>query len=260
MRRSNALMSLAAACAALALSIVAAAAQVTDKVPKPRLRPDLASDASAPRPPAVVAPSKPGFFQKLFAKPSAPAAPAAPSRFPPADAQALAKISAYFNSFSTMEGKFIQFGPRGEQSEGTFYIARPGKLRFTYAPPVKQEVIADGRNVAIRNNRLNTQEIYPLSKTPLRYLLANNVDLTNDNLVNQVRRESDLISVVIVQKSGLGQFKLTLIFDAKTYELRQWIVTDAQGLNTSTAVYNTTTGVPPDPALFRIKYNNMPTP
>ncbi len=45
---------------------------------------------------------------------------------------------------------------------------------------------------------------------------------------------------------------LTLIFDRKTYELRQWVVTDAQGLNTSVAIYDTATGKPQNPNLFRI--------
>jgi outer membrane lipoprotein-sorting protein len=230
------------------LLLSAGAEAKTGKVPLPHLRPQIAGKVAAQAPAQIPA-----------VQPLNPAtAPATPSHFSAADQKTLANISAYFNSFQTMAGQFIQFGPHGEQSEGKFYIARPGKLRFYYRPPVKQDVIADGHNVAIRNNRLMTQEVYPLSKTPLRYLLANNVDLTSDKLVDQVRREPDLIAVVIVEKSAFGQFKLTLIFDSKTYELKQWIVTDAQGLNTSTAIYNTTVGTTPDPGLFRIVYANRP--
>ena len=54
--------------------------------------------------------------------------------------------------------------------------------------------------------------------------------------------EPDLIAIVIVEKSKLVNGKLTLVFDRHSYELKQWIVTDAQGLNTSVAVYNVTTG------------------
>jgi outer membrane lipoprotein-sorting protein len=151
-----------------------------------------------------------------------------------------------------MEGEFIQVGPRGEQSEGIFVIDKPGKIRFHYRPPVKLDVISDGRSVAIRDNRANTQDLYPLSKTPLRYLLDDQIDLTSSAIVDQMREEADLISLDILEKGGLIKGKLTLIFDRKTYELRQWIVTDAQGLNTSVAIFNTTTGKPPDPALFRI--------
>jgi outer membrane lipoprotein-sorting protein len=166
---------------------------------------------------------------------------------------ALANINSYFNSFRTMEGQFIQFGPHGEQSEGDFYIARPGKVRFRYSPPVTLDVIADGRNVAVRNTRTATQDYYPLGKTPLRYLLADNIDLTS-GVVDEVREEPDFIAVVIVERGRIVNGKLTLIFDKQTYELKQWIVTDSQGLNTSVAVYNTTTGKRLDPKLFKINY------
>src|SRR5690606_36099036 len=136
------------------------------------------------------------------------------------------------------------------ESQGVFFISRPGKIRFQYKPPVRLDVIADGRSVAIRDNKAQTQDLYPLSKTPLRYLLDRNVNLAS--VVSDIRVEPALISATIVEKSKLVEGKLTLISDRQTYELRQWLVTDAQGLNTSVAIYNTTTGKKPDPALFRI--------
>ena len=155
-----------------------------------------------------------------------------------------------------MEGQFIQFGPNGEQSEGVFFMTRPGRIRFHYSPPSKLDVVSDGSSVAIRDGRTRTQDLYPLSATPLRYLLADHIDLTSENVVQSVREETDLISLVIVEKGSLAQGKLTLIFDRKTYELRQWVVTDAQGLNTSVAIYNTATGKPQNPNLFRITPGN----
>ena len=85
----------------------------------------------------------------------------------------------------------------------------------------------------------------------MRHLLAKTTDLTS-SIVDQIHEESDLISVVIIEKSALVKGKLTLIFDNQTYELRQWVVTDAQGLNTSVAIFNTVTGIRPDPNLFKI--------
>ena len=176
------------------------------------------------------------------------------SPFSASQQEALWNINAYFNRFKTMEGDFIQFGPRGEQSEGAFFISRPGKIRFQYSPPVKLDVISDGKNVSILNTRTMTQDFYPLGKTPLRYLLADNIDLLEPGLVDEVREESDLIAVVIVEKSKLVSGKLTLVFDRNSYDLKQWIVTDAQGLNTSVAVYNVTTGKRSSPELFKINY------
>jgi len=167
----------------------------------------------------------------------------------------LANINAYFNSFRLMEGQFVQFGPNGEQSEGVFFLNRPGKIRFHYSPPVKLDVIADGSTVAVKDGKNNTQDMYPLAKTPLRYLLAGTIDLTSPELVSAVGQEPDLVSLVIVERGKFVKGKLTLIFDRKTYALRSWIVTDAQGLNTSVDIFNTTTGKPQDPNLFRIQVN-----
>ena len=217
-----------------ATGLGAVAGAPIDPVPDPRPRPASAPVATAAATPAM-------------------AAPAAALRKRENRGDSLSNINAYFNGFKTMEGQFIQFGPHGEQSEGDFFIDRPGKIRFKYSPPVTLDVIADGRNVAVRNTRTATQDYYPLSKTPLRYLLADNIDLTS-GVVNEVREEPDLIALIIVEDSRFVKGKLTLIFDRQTYELKQWIVTDAQGLNTSVAVYNTTTGKRLDPALFNINY------
>jgi outer membrane lipoprotein-sorting protein len=226
------------------LLLSAGAEAKTGKVPLPHLRPQIAGKVAAQAPAQIPA-----------VQPLNPAtAPATPSHFSAADQKTLANISAYFNSFQTMAGQFIQFGPHGEQSEGVFSISRPGKIRFHYSPPALLDVISDGHNVAIRDNRAMTQDLYPLSKTPLRYLLANAVDLTSDKIVDQVRRERDLIALVIIEKSSFAQGKITLIFDPQSYALKQWIVTDAQGLNTSVAIYNTTVGAKPDWKLFTIDY------
>jgi outer membrane lipoprotein-sorting protein len=224
-------------------------------VPLPRQRPDSAPAASAAdATPAAASDAAPSLFSNPFAAKKAHG----PSRFTPEQQQMLAAISTSLNSFRTMEGQFIQFGPHGEQSEGVFYISRPGKIRFHYRPPVKLDVISDGYNVAVRDNRAMTQDYYPLSKTPLRYLLADQVDLTSDRLVSDLREEPDLLAVVIVERSAFVDGKLTLVFDRKTHDLKQWIVTDAQGLNTSVAIYNVAIGKQADPGLFKITYLDPP--
>jgi outer membrane lipoprotein-sorting protein len=211
-------------------------------VPKPRLRPPYKGPATAPLAPnpaaAIAAAPMPAFNPN--------------SRFNREDQIALANVNNYFNSFRQMEGQFIQFGPRGEQSEGVFFLSRPGLIRFHFNPPSKLDIISNGDSVAVKDGRAGTQDLYPLSKTPLRYLLADRIDLTSENIVQQVRQESDLTSIVIVERAAFADGKLTLIFDRKTYQLRQWIVTDAQGLNTSVNIFNTQTGKPQNPNLFRI--------
>lgn len=45
-------------------------------------------------------------------------------------------------------------------------------MRFEYDAPVPIELIANGQSVAVRDRKLNTQDITPLSQTPLRFLLS----------------------------------------------------------------------------------------
>jgi len=241
-RFGSALAALALACivSAVAVSPVAAAG---DPVPFPHLRP---ADAGVGSP----ADAANGAARQDIKPPFDPSSP-----FRPAQQIALANISAYFNSFTLLEGDFVQIGPNGEQSEGVFFLRRPGRIRFHYNPPARLDVISDGSSVAIKDGRSGTQDLYPLSKTPLRYLLSDHIDLTSSAIVDSVREERDLITLVIVEKTAFVEGTLTMTFDRKTYELRQWQVTDAQGLNTSVAIFNTITGKQQDPNLFRISIN-----
>lgn len=170
------------------------------------------------------------------------------------EAKTLSDVNNYFNSVKTMHGDFIQFGPEGDQSEGKFYLARPGKVRFYYNPPAKLDIIADGKSVSVRDRKLATQDIWPLSQTPLRFLLADNIDLQKDANITNVLVESDLVTVTLTDQTTFNSGRLTLIFDAENYALKQWTVTDAQGYDTSVAVYNVTSNGPTNPKLFKIDY------
>ena len=163
-------------------------------------------------------------------------------------------INKYFNGIRTMQGDFVQFGPDGGRTEGKFYLARPGKVRFRYAKPARLDIIADGTSVAVRDTRLATQDIWPLKRTPLRFLVADQLDLMTDAKIRRVTVEPDLVTIVIDENTVFGDGRLTLMFDAKSHELRQWTVTDAQGYDTSVAIYNVKVGKPTNPKWFKIDY------
>jgi len=170
-----------------------------------------------------------------------------------ADYQTAQKIADHFSSIKTMEGEFVQFGPRGDQVGGHFYIERPGRLRFDYDTKNNFKVIADGRSVAISNPRMKTWNVYPLDKTPLTLLLANKIDLSGDKL-KSVKQGPDLITVKLSDRSVFGNSMLTMTFDPKSYALRQWTITDPQGKDTTVMIFNVKDGVSLDPSLFTINY------
>jgi outer membrane lipoprotein-sorting protein len=163
------------------------------------------------------------------------------------------KIADHFSNVSTMTGEFVQFGPRGEQTGGKFFIQRPGKLRFNYEAPSGYRVISDGKSVVIDNAKLNTMDLYPLSKTPLKLLLDERIDLSGKR-VKAVREEDDLTTIQLADRQIFGNSTITMMFDPKSYDLRQWTITDAQGKDTTVMIFNVQQGVKIDQALFEVDY------
>lgn len=170
------------------------------------------------------------------------------------ESAALVAISKHLSGIKTMNGEFVQFNPDGQQLQGQFYIARPGKVRFQYDPPATIQVIADGKSVLVFDKKLQTYDIWPLSQTPLRLLLDSDLDLATTDKVTRVGVASDLVEVQLDDETRFSAGTLNLIFDAATYELRQWTVTDQQGLQTMVALYNVETGNKLASSLFDIDY------
>lgn len=167
---------------------------------------------------------------------------------------ALQRISQKLSTITTMNGEFVQTGPSGGIAEGNFYLARPGKIRFQYHPPTPISVTSDGKQVLVHDKRLQTYDLWPLSQTPLKFLLNKKLDLSRSKQVQHVFLDDDLIQVNILDDSRFGGGVLALIFDSETLDLRQWTVTDQQGLDTTVAIFNVETGNKLDKKLFKIPY------
>jgi outer membrane lipoprotein-sorting protein len=172
-----------------------------------------------------------------------------------------AKVSSYLSSLQTLVGNFVQVGPDGSKTKGDFYIQKPGKVRFEYDAPSPIAIIADGSSLAVRDRKLATQDIYPLSQTPLRFLLSDRIDLLKDTNVVSVTSDEVYISVTIEEKQALiGTSRLMLMIGTKDGQLKQWTVTDPQGYDTTVAVYNLDSSKKVDPGIFKIDFTNYSTP
>jgi len=250
---------------AMACVVFATAFAVAEDVPLPAPRPKAGSTAGStspgsgapPSPPAAAAQAQPaskGFFPfSLFGNKSAGSSQAA--SFDAKQRAMLDKVSNYLSSVQTMVGNFVQVGPDGRRVDGTFSIQKPGKVRFQYNPPSPIDIIADGSSVVVRDRSLETADFYPLSQTPLRYLLADHIDLLHDTDVLSVSADDTFVTVVIEETQVMtGTNRLMIMFDAKNMQLKQWTVTDPQGLDTTVAVYNLDSVKKPDPNLFVINY------
>jgi outer membrane lipoprotein-sorting protein len=146
----------------------------------------------------------------------------------------LAALSGYLDALTTLESPFTQVNPDGTIATGTILISRPGRVRFEYAPPDRTLVLSDGQQVAIFDPKSNQPpEQYPLRRTPLNLILAPRVDLSRDRMV-LAHREEGATTRVVAQDPEFPEYgQIELVFSADPVELRQWVVTDDTGAQTT---------------------------
>jgi outer membrane lipoprotein-sorting protein len=183
-----------------------------------------------------------------------PAAPAMALSLSSDQEQAINTISDYLNSFKTMQGEFTQLSPKGNLSRGVFYISKPGKMRFEYAPPNPFLIVSDGKWLTVKNVKKEKGDQFPLSQTPLRLVLSNKVDILNETKILDFQDQDGILSVTLEDKKNtLGSGQLTLVFDQTRNALQQWVVIDGKGRRTTVTLENIVAGVETDPKLFKIK-------
>ncbi len=168
------------------------------------------------------------------------------------DGRDLARISAYLNSISTLEGEFVQIDPDGVLSEGQFYISRPGRIRFEYREPNPALVIADGFWVGVVDKRYDQVNRYPLNETPLNLILKDNINLATEGAVQRIERSDGQMRVVAQDPNRPDSGSITMVFADNPLELRQWIVDDAEGGATTVALSSTRANIPAAPENFVI--------
>lgn len=174
----------------------------------------------------------------------------------PAYAQqlSLAEVSAYLNGLQTAQGGFTQINPDGTISTGTIYIKRPGRVRFEYAPPERALVVAGGGQVAIFDPRSNTgPDRYPLNQTPLNIILERNVDLTRARMVTGHTSDGTTTTITAQDPAHPEYGNIQLVFTANPVELRQWIVTDDVGEQTTVILNDLVKGGSIGDAQFNIE-------
>lgn len=154
----------------------------------------------------------------------------------PAQAQqlSLGALSTYLNQLTSAEGSFTQINADETISTGTLYLRRPGKVRFEYNPPEKALVMANNGTVVVFDRKLNSEpNTYPLNRTPLGLILARNVDLTRANMVVAHGYDGTATTVTAQDPENPEYGSIELKFTDDPVELRQWVITDDGGSQTT---------------------------
>ncbi len=151
----------------------------------------------------------------------------------------LNEISGYLNKMQTAQGEFTQINDDGSISTGTILIKRPGKVRFEYNKPDTALVVAGSNTVVIYDRKSNQPpETYPLARTPLSIILAKRVDLGRAKMVTGHKYDGTSTTVTAQDPDHPEYGNIQLKFTAKPVELRQWIINDGNGSQTTVILGN----------------------
>ena len=173
-----------------------------------------------------------------------------------ADKISINSLSSYLDGLRSVQAKFTQINADGSLSTGHLYIKRPGRVRFEYDPPNKALILAAGGQLAIFDpNGNDIPESYPLSKTPLSLILADNINLSRERMVRG--HEFDGTSTILTvqdpeyPESGL----MALVFTGPDPQLRQWVIEDQNGEQTVVVLNDVATGISLKDNLFNVMIN-----
>ncbi|MGY0791187.1 LolA family protein [Azospirillum argentinense] len=166
------------------------------------------------------------------------------------DQALVAQAESYLNGIGTLQSKFVQVAPNGHQTTGTFYLARPGRMRLEYDAPVKDFVVADGAFIFYWDGEMRQQSSAPIGSTLADFILRKNIRLSGDVTVNGVYQAPGLVEISLTETKDPGKGTLTLVFEDRPFQLRKWRVLDAQGLTTEVALMNPREGMQFDSKLF----------
>ncbi len=166
----------------------------------------------------------------------------------------LGEISGYLNELQTATGGFTQINADGTISTGTVFIKRPGRVRFEYAPPDESLFVAGGGQVAIFDPRSTAGvDRYPLNQTPLSIILQANVDLGRANMVTGHTSDGATTTVTAQDPENPQYGSIQMVYTGSPVELRQWIVTDESGQQTTVILNDLQTGGALGDILFNIQ-------
>ena len=163
-------------------------------------------------------------------------------------------MKADFNQSIVSESK-----PNVEKSTGVLQMERPGKFRWDYSFPYKQQIVADGKKLWVYDVEMEQVIVKPLDivlgNTPA-VLLSGNADIADKFDVEQITDsdsdEKGLFWMQLTPKQEESGFE-NLLLAFMGNKLRTMELKDAFGQVTRIVFSNMVINPEIDPALFQFK-------
>ena len=164
--------------------------------------------------------------------------------------QDLKRIETFLNGMETARAGFLQVSSNGAVATGELLLSRPGKMRFEYDPPATIMIIANGTFLIFIDKELKNATHLWLSTSLIGFLVEEDIKLNGDVTVTKFEKGSNILRATLARTKDPEQGSITMIFSDQPLALRQWIITDQQGIRTTVTLSNLESGIKIDPKLF----------
>lgn len=155
----------------------------------------------------------------------------------PAEKSQVQRIEDYLNAISTLSSRFMQVTDRGQFAQGEFLMARPGRMRIDYDPPMPVLIVSDGTWVMYKDEELDQVSHMLLSQLPASMFIGETVDFFGEDLmVTNFEDEAGVQRLTLQRAEDPSEGALTLVFETKPIQLKKWSVVDAQGTTTTVSL------------------------
>ncbi len=167
-------------------------------------------------------------------------------------------VNAYLTGLQSATARFTQESSDGSVVNGTFYLQKPGKMRFEYDPPSPALIIADGETLAIYDRKSTRgPQRYSQSSTPMSLLSRNDIDVTQSRFVRLIEVLGGQVHVTMYDPEKPDNGTMRMVFDQNPMALRSWVIVESNGLESVVNLGPLTTGISLDRRLFDIVHNNQ---
>ena len=133
--------------------------------------------------------------------------------------QIFIQIEEYLVDMRTLHANFSQINHTGDIMTGKLYLKKPGKIRFSYDNPENLQIVSKQQALLIFDpkNSGSGPLTYPLSSTPLSFLIKNEVGA----LINESSEGFEIDDKMFVKIQN-PKYQVSIAFKKKPISLVGW--------------------------------------
>ena len=148
-----------------------------------------------------------------------------------------------FNFIQTVDNK---------SENGTCILEYPKKIYCEYSGANKKIIVSNGRSLVIKTNNNNNYYIYPLDRTPLKYLLDKEYLISKIQMLEPKDIDDKYLNFKIFENNN----KIDIFFNKKNLNLIGWQTEDIYQNLSVTFISSVKINQKIDEKKFRLPQNN----